>query len=110
VPLSLDKYILAWTLNQYFALLVKEQFPNIRSFDAKAPPLGRRAVRLYALAVVRSEGKIESSAGWAPWGNYEWALETLKDLVTDIMEHAIPLRVPLEVNVGHGKTWADAHA
>jgi DNA polymerase-1 len=36
--------------------------------------------------------------------------ETLKGLVTDIMEHAIPLKVPLEVNVGHGKTWADAHA
>ncbi len=62
------------------AARVKEQFPNIRSFDAKAPPLGRRAVRLYALAVVRSEGAIDASAGWAPWGNYEWALETLKDL------------------------------
>jgi DNA polymerase-1 len=36
--------------------------------------------------------------------------ETLKTLVTDVMEHAIPLRVPLEVHVGHGKTWADAHA
>ena len=36
--------------------------------------------------------------------------ETLKTLVTDVMEHAIPLRVPLEVHVGYGKTWADAHA
>jgi DNA polymerase-1 len=36
--------------------------------------------------------------------------ETLKTLVTDVMEHAIPLRVPLEVHVGHGRTWADAHA
>jgi DNA polymerase-1 len=36
--------------------------------------------------------------------------ETLKGLVTDEMIHAIPLRVPLEVNVGHGRTWADAHA
>lgn len=36
--------------------------------------------------------------------------ETLKKLVTDVMIHAIPLRVPLEVNVGHGRTWADAHA
>jgi len=36
--------------------------------------------------------------------------ETLKTLVTDVMEHAIPLRVPLEVHVGHGTNWADAHA
>ena len=62
------------------AARVQRQFPNIRSFDAKAPPLGRRAVRLYALAVVRSEGKIDASAGWAPSGNHEWALETLKDI------------------------------
>jgi DNA polymerase I len=34
----------------------------------------------------------------------------LKTLVTGIMKEAIPLRVPLEVHVGHGKTWADAHA
>jgi len=62
------------------AARVQQQFPNIRSEGAKAPPLGRRAVRLYALAIVRSEGKIDANAGWAPWGNYEWALETLKDL------------------------------
>ncbi len=36
--------------------------------------------------------------------------EALKAMVTNVMEHAIPLRVPLEVNVGHGRTWADAHA
>ena len=36
--------------------------------------------------------------------------ELLRAMVTNVMEHAIPLRVPLEVNVGHGRTWADAHA
>src|SRR5262245_1820114 len=40
VPLSLVKYILAWTLNQYFALLVKEQFPKrlhiVRTEDVMA--------------------------------------------------------------------------
>ena len=34
----------------------------------------------------------------------------LKSLATGVMEQAIPLRVPLVVHVGHGKTWADAHA
>jgi len=40
----------------------------------------------------------------------EGEFETLRKLVTEVMERAIPLKVPLEVNVGHGKTWADAHA
>jgi len=39
----------------------------------------------------------------------EGEFETLRKLVTDVMERAIPLKVPLEVHVGHGKTWADAH-
>jgi len=26
------------------------------------------------------------------------------------MEHAIPLRVPLVVHQGQGRTWAEAHA
>lgn len=37
-------------------------------------------------------------------------LEILKTLVTGAMEHALPLRVPLEVNIGRGRTWAEAHA
>ena len=40
----------------------------------------------------------------------EAEFEPLKALVTGVMEQAIPLRVPLEVHVGYGKTWADAHA
>ena len=37
-------------------------------------------------------------------------LEALMALVKEVMEHALPLRVPLEVNIGRGKTWAEAHA
>ncbi len=40
----------------------------------------------------------------------EEELEELCALVTKVMEGAIPLRVPLVVHVGHGKSWADAHA
>jgi DNA polymerase-1 len=36
-------------------------------------------------------------------------LEPLTALVRGVMEQALPLRVPLVVHVGHGKTWADAH-
>lgn len=36
-------------------------------------------------------------------------LETVKRLVTDIMEGVWELKVPLKVNVAWGKNWADAH-
>jgi DNA polymerase I len=31
-------------------------------------------------------------------------------IIREVMEHAIPLRVPLVVHQGQGRTWADAHA
>ncbi|HMI31091.1 MAG TPA: DNA polymerase I [Candidatus Limnocylindrales bacterium] len=40
----------------------------------------------------------------------EEEFEALKSLVMGAMEQAIPLKVPLEVHVGHGRSWADAHA
>jgi DNA polymerase I len=40
----------------------------------------------------------------------EEELPTLLPAVREAMEHAIPLRVPLVVNVGVGRTWAEAHA
>lgn len=42
VPLSLPAYMLAWTLNQYYALLFKEKFPDrvhiVRAEDVMADP------------------------------------------------------------------------
>lgn len=42
VPLSLNHYMLAWTLNQYFALLFKEKYPErvhiVRAEDVMANP------------------------------------------------------------------------
>lgn len=40
----------------------------------------------------------------------EEELPVLLSAVREAMEHAIPIRVPLIVNVGVGQTWADAHA
>jgi DNA polymerase-1 len=37
-------------------------------------------------------------------------IETVAVIIRQIMEHAIPLRVPLVVNEGRGRTWAEAHA
>lgn len=37
-------------------------------------------------------------------------IETVTPVIREVMEHAIPLRVPLLVNQGRGRTWAEAHA
>jgi DNA polymerase-1 len=37
-------------------------------------------------------------------------IDELAPLIRDVMTHAIPLRVPLVVHEGRGRTWADAHA
>ncbi len=65
--------------NASAALRVRQQFSNIRSLDANAPPLGLRAQRIYALAIVRSDGKMDAEQ-WTTWANREWALETLSAL------------------------------
>ncbi|MGE5300814.1 MAG: DNA polymerase I [Acidobacteriota bacterium] len=36
-------------------------------------------------------------------------LDKVKDLVRDEMEGALPLAVPVKVEIGHGRNWAEAH-
>ncbi|MDA8240521.1 MAG: DNA polymerase I [Nitrospiraceae bacterium] len=36
-------------------------------------------------------------------------LDKVKDLVREEMEGALPLAVPVKVEIGHGKNWAEAH-
>ena len=36
-------------------------------------------------------------------------LEAMTDLVRDCMMNAVPLRVPLQVDFGHGANWLEAH-
>ncbi|MCA9589374.1 MAG: hypothetical protein KC657_28895 [Myxococcales bacterium] len=59
---------------------VRVRYPSIRSLGPDAPPLALRAQRIYALALVRANGMLDSREGWARWGNLEWALETLREL------------------------------
>jgi len=40
---------------------------------------------------------------------YPEELDTLKSLVADKMKNALPLNVPVEVNMGVGKNWLEAH-
>jgi DNA polymerase I-like protein with 3'-5' exonuclease and polymerase domains len=39
----------------------------------------------------------------------ERELSETRDLVRDCMMNAVPLRVPLKVDFGHGKNWLEAH-
>ena len=62
-------------------------FPRIRGASAGQNPLETRALRVFALAIVRSEGKVdEKKAGtgpkveWTPAANLEWAVQSLREL------------------------------
>jgi DNA polymerase-1 len=37
-------------------------------------------------------------------------VDVVAPILKEVMEQAIPLRVPLVVHQGRGRTWADAHA
>jgi hypothetical protein len=89
------------------AARVREQLPQIRLLDAKAPPLQRRAVRLYALAIVRSEGVIDAALGWTPWANYEWALESLRDLEASTPNNPVRQAELAEAQIALPRTRAE---
>ncbi len=36
-------------------------------------------------------------------------IETAKDIITEMMNTALPLNIPLEVEVGIGKNWFESH-
>ncbi len=36
-------------------------------------------------------------------------LDLLKENVTEFMKTAIPLEVPMEIGIGHGSNWLEAH-
>lgn len=59
---------------------VRASFPDVRTLGAGAAPLALRAQRIYALALVRADGRLDSGLGWARSGNFEWAIETLRAL------------------------------
>lgn len=59
VPLSLHHYMLGWTLNQYHALLIREQFPHrlhiVRAEDVMADPYRTLGELCESLGLERSE-------------------------------------------------------
>jgi hypothetical protein len=77
VPLSLDKYLLGWTLNQYFALLCKEQFPDrlhiVRTEDVMADSTKALGPVCDALGIERAASLEQPSWNGEPLGEvYPW--------------------------------------
>jgi len=73
--------------NLVAAKAVLANFPRVRSVTAGANPLETRALRVFALAVVRSNGAVnEKSAGvagrseWTPTANLEWAVQSIREI------------------------------
>jgi hypothetical protein len=95
VPMPLENYLLGWTLNQYYALLFKEQYPDrvdiVRAEDVMRDPkgtLGKVCERL-GLEAADSLAKISWNGGELeqvfPWGTIriptpEVNLQTAREL------------------------------
>jgi hypothetical protein len=77
VPLSLDKYLLAWTLNQYHALLYREQFPGrlhiVRTEDVMANSTAALGPVCDALGIERAPSLARPSWNGEPLAEvYPW--------------------------------------
>ena len=64
-------------------------FPRIRNVTAGANPLETRALRVFSLAVVRSDGTVDEKKArvasangldWTPKANLEWAVQSLREI------------------------------
>lgn len=75
--------------NLVAATAILQSFPKIRSATAGANPLETRALRVFSLAVIRSDGavdekkaKVASANGieWTPRANLEWAVQSLREI------------------------------
>ena len=62
-------------------------FPRVRNATAGSNPLETRALRVFALALVRSEGTadekkahVATTGEWTPKANLEWAVQSLREI------------------------------
>lgn len=73
--------------NLVAAKAVLGNFPRVREVTAGANPLETRALRVFALAVVRSNGvvnektaRVGSKVEWTPGANLEWAVQAIREI------------------------------
>ncbi len=75
--------------NLVAAQAILGSFPGVRNATAGANPLETRALRVFALAVVRSDGAASEKQArvatvngieWTPKANLEWAVQSLREI------------------------------
>lgn len=64
------------------ATKVLAMFPGVRALEGGRRPLETRALRVFALAVVRADGNLPGAVGqgWTRAANLEWAVQSLKEI------------------------------
>ena len=81
--------VLEGSQNLAAAQAVLGTFPRIRTAAAGANPLETRALRVFALAVARSEGSVDekkarvasaNGVDWTPAANLAWAVQSLREI------------------------------
>lgn len=95
---------------------------NVRGFAERAAvntPIQGSAADLIKLAMIKLDEALEKSrmASKMLLSVHDEIIfecpfeekDRLTDLAKDIMEHVHPLKVPLKVNIGSGRNWAEAH-
>ena len=73
--------------NKEASQAVLATFPRIRNATAGQNPLETRALRVFALALVRSDGTADekkvgvgTAGDWTPKANLEWAVQSLREI------------------------------
>jgi hypothetical protein len=75
--------------NLVAAQAILGSFPGVRNVTAGKNPLETRALRVFALAVVRSNGEVDEKKAhvasangieWTPKANLEWAVQSLREI------------------------------
>jgi hypothetical protein len=77
-------------------------FPRIRNAQVGQNPLETRALRVFALALVRSDGSadekkahVPTTGDWTPKANLEWAVQSLREI-----DHSRPNDPAVQADLG----------
>jgi len=108
VPLSLERYLLAWTLNQYHALLLRDRFPGrlhvLRTEDIMADSLAALGPVCDALGIERAESLRTPSWNGSPLPEvYPWG--TIRTPTPDANRREAQSLSPAERDEIRARAW-----
>jgi len=108
VPLSLERYLLAWTLNQYHALLLRDRFPGrlhvLRTEDIMADSLAALGPVCDALGIERAESLRTPSWNGSPLPEvYPWG--TIRTPTPDANKREAQSLSPAERDEIRARAW-----